>query len=186
MLAGWSAGVAEHQGALATAALEPVVALVAGQRIEAFVADDDIVAEAAQDDVVAATSFDVVVAVAAEDVVKVAAAIDRVVAVVAMDDVGALGTNDRVVAVAAIQEVGAALPFSTSLPPSPHTASSSAMPAVNLSLPSVPPSTMVLPRKLSSPTNRKVPSGSMATSSWPVSGLRVQLVVSNVPLVFWI
>ena len=105
LLAGRRAEVAEDDVALAAAALEPVVALLADQRVEAFAADLDVVAQAAEDAVVAAAAFDVVVAVATEDVVDVVAAEDGVVALVAVDGVEALAAEDRVVAGAAEQEV---------------------------------------------------------------------------------
>ena len=108
LLAGRRAEVAEHDVALAAVALEPVVTLVADQRVEAFVAEDDVVAQAAEHAVVAAATLDVVVAVAREDGVDVVAAEDRVVASIAMDLVEALAADDRVVAVAAHQEVVAA------------------------------------------------------------------------------
>ena len=47
-LTGRRAGVAEHQLALAAAALDPVVTVAADDLVEAFVADDDVVAEAAR------------------------------------------------------------------------------------------------------------------------------------------
>ena len=48
LLTGRRAEVAEHQLALAAAAFDPVVALVAEQLVVAFAADDDVVAEAAR------------------------------------------------------------------------------------------------------------------------------------------
>ena len=181
LLAGRRAGVAEHQSpwpprlSSQSSPSLPVSASVPSLPMMMSLPRPPMI------DVVTAAAFDLVVAVAAKDGVDAVAAIDGVVAFVAMQGVVALAAITVSLPLPPNRKSLPTPPSRTSLPPSPQTVSSSAAPAVSLSLPSVPPRTMVLPRKLSSPMNCSVPSA--VDVDQQLAGRRVvqPVDVSNVP-----
>src|SRR5262245_4240583 len=91
--------------AVARAALDPVIALVAEGEFVRFAAEQEVVARAAEDLRRILAADDEVLAEAAEEDVGTAAALDDVVAVLALDDVVAALVGDDVVAGAAEEMV---------------------------------------------------------------------------------
>ena len=96
-----------------TAALHPVVAGTAEQRVDAVATVDEIVAGAAQDLLAVGAADNEVMAVAGEDQVEAVAAMDHVVAGAGLDDVVAADVGDDVVAVTALDDVVAVATLQT-------------------------------------------------------------------------
>ena len=98
-------------GGRPVAALDPVVAGAADDRVDALTGDDEVVAGTGERLVVVGATVGEVLAVAAHDDVVADAAVDGVVAGTALEDVGAAEVGDDVVAVAAEGDVVAAAAF---------------------------------------------------------------------------